>query len=90
MRYVVFMVRQNRHTSPSLVLHSRIVLSLDPDATYFPQGEKHAVRRPPVCPSSDRIMRPLSTSQIFAVLSTDAESTSFPPGENAKSTIERL
>ena len=67
---------------PSLVLHSRTVLSSDADAMYRPHGEKHAALTAPECPSSDNIVAPVDAFQTFTVQSSDADSTKLPSGEN--------
>ena len=57
---------------------------------YDPHGEKHAAQTQPECPSSDKIMTPVDASQIFTVLSTDADRTKLPSGENDTSTTLSL
>ena len=70
---------------PSLVLHSRTVPSSDADATYFPQGEKEALRIGLLCPSSENSSTRVFESQSLTIPFMNAISIRVPSEENAAS-----
>ena len=68
--------------SPLDTLHTPIVLSLDPDAKYFPFGENTTLLTPLEWPMRVLISSQLDTLQTPIVLSSDPDAKYSPFGEN--------
>ena len=69
--------------SPLYTLQNLIVLSLDPDAKYYPSPEKTTLKTSEECPLSVLIRYPLNTLHNPIVSSLDPETKYFPFPENA-------
>src|SRR5260221_375854 len=71
-----------RTSRPLATSHRRTVLSLDPEASRRPSGEKWTPHTAAVCPSSLLTSRPLATSHRRTVLSPVPDASRQPsPGE---------
>ena len=68
---------------PLDTFHIPIVVSLDPDAKYFPLGENDTLNIIEEWPSRVLINSPLYTFHTPIVLSHDPDAKYFPLGENA-------
>jgi len=74
---------------PDDASHSKIVVSIEPEAMYLPLGEKATAQTSKECAFGGlKIHSPVCASQTRIVQSTDPETMYFPLGENVAQETE--